>query len=90
MTNSKLQDTTQTTMQSYELLRQRGDQATVLDFSPERGDGSGSDERGDVVQPSTRRGDNPRHGWWTHTPANSRSADPVSYTHLTLPTIYSV
>ena len=55
MTNSKPQDTTQTKTQSYGLLRQRGDQATVLDFSPERGDGSGSDERGDVVQPSTRR-----------------------------------
>ena len=54
MTNSKPQDTTQTKTQSYGLLRQR-DQATVLDFSPERGDGSGSDERGDVVQPSTRR-----------------------------------
>ena len=36
MTNSKPQDTTQTNTQSYGLLRQRGDQATVLDFSPER------------------------------------------------------
>ena len=76
MTNSKPQDTTQTNTQSYGLLQQRGDQAAVLDFSPERGDGSGSDERGDVVQPSTRRGDDPRHGWRTHTPANGRSADP--------------
>ena len=75
MTNSKPQDTTQTNTQSYGLLQQRGDQATVLDFSPERGDRSGSDERGDV-QPSTRRGDDPRHCWWTDTPANGRSADP--------------
>ena len=36
MTNSKPQDTTQTNTQSYGLLRQRGDQATVLDLSPER------------------------------------------------------
>jgi len=76
MTNSTPQDTTQTKTQSYGLLRQRGDQATVLDFSAERGDGSGSDERGDVVQPSTRRGDDQRHGWRTHTPANGHSADP--------------
>ena len=76
MTNSKPQDTTQTNTQSYGLLRLRRDQVTVLDFSPEKGDGSGSDERGDVVQPSTRRGDDQRHGWRTHTPANGRSADP--------------
>ena len=76
MTNSKPQDTTQTNTQSYGLLRQRGDQATVLDFSPKTDDGLGSDERGDVVQPSTRRGDDQRHGWRTHAPANGRSADP--------------
>ena len=82
MTNSTPQDTTQTKTQSYGLLRQRGDQATVLDFSPERGGGSGSDECGDVVQPSTRRGDDRRHGWRTHTPANGRSTDPRDPTRM--------
>ena len=37
ITNSKPQDTTQTNTQSYGLLRLRGDQATVLDVSPEKG-----------------------------------------------------
>ena len=36
ITNSTPQDTTQTNTQSYGLLRLRGDQATVLDFSPEK------------------------------------------------------
>ena len=42
MTNSKPQDTTQTNTQSYGLLRLRGDQATVLDFSPEKATDQGA------------------------------------------------
>jgi len=87
MTSSKPQDTTQTNTQSYGLLRQRGDHATVLDFSPERVDGSGSDERGDVVHASTRRGDDARHGWRTHTPANDRSEDPRDPTRTAASTV---
>jgi len=43
---------------------------------PETNEGLGSDERGNVVQPSTRRGDDQRPGWRTHAPANGRSAVP--------------
>jgi len=42
MTNSTPQDATQTNTQSYGLLWQRGDQATVLDFSPERATDQGA------------------------------------------------
>jgi len=75
MTNSNRKIHHKNKTQSYGLTRQRGGQATVLDFSPGMGDGSGSDEHGDVVQPTTRRGHDQRPGWRTHVPANERSAD---------------
>ena len=55
MTNSNRKIHHKTNTQSYGLIRHRRDQATVLDFSPEMGRRSGSDERGDVVKPANDR-----------------------------------
>ena len=72
VTNSTPQDVTQTNTQSYGLLWQRGDQATVLDFSPERATDQGATS---AAMSYSRRRD-----------AATTNVTAVSYTHLTLPT----